>query len=96
MDLTKYNQIAEKWNGLKTDQERLKWLTENKGQLIVMLDNDQSSVEFDVDEVFEEDVHDDIIDKIHSIMLNDFDKYHYWSGGVFELFEFIGIKAQGV
>lgn len=82
--------LAEKFNALKTDIERLTFIKENSSSLKVVLDNDWSGVQFHyiaVDDVEQEDA-------IANIQLNDFDEFHGWSDGVFKLFEFIGIFAE--
>lgn len=82
--------LAKEYNKIKTDRERLEFLKQNNGKLKVVLDNDCSHVEFDLDTTIDEDLQDDII----SIPLNRFYDHHGWTNAVVELFEFAGIKAE--
>ena len=81
-------EIAEKYNALKTDLERLAFLKEQKGNLKVVLDNDCTMVEFD--EIEDEEKS----EAISEIELEQFDDYHGWADAVIELFEFAGITAE--
>ena len=83
-------EIAKKYNKIKTDYERLEFIKQNQGKLIVVLDNDCTMVDFDFDKSIDEDLQDDIV----SIDLNNFDDYHGWTDAVVELFKFAGIKAE--
>lgn len=82
------NDIAKRYNSLKTDMERLYFLKEQKGNLKVVLDNDMTMVEFDEIEDEEKE------DQIREIELESFDYYHGWTDGVIQLFEFAGITAE--
>lgn len=82
-------EIAKSYNKIKTDYKRLEFLKENQGKLKVVLDNDCTMVEFDLDEIDE-----DFQDTIAEIELNSFDDYHGWTDAIVELFQFAGIKAE--
>lgn len=81
-------EIANKYNSLNTDLERLAFLKEQKGTLFAYLDNDCTMVRFE--EIEDEEIY-EIID---DIKLNNFDEWHGWEDGVIELFEFAGIRAE--
>jgi len=86
---------AKEWNKLGNDTDRFKYLFANKGIFIVILDNDQTSVDYHpkalkrigIDRWEAEDILPD---------LNDFDEYLGWSGGVVTLLEVIGLDAESV
>lgn len=80
-------EISKKYNKLKTDLERLHFLKEHKGVLMVQLDNDCSMVMFDKDELNEDIIPEDID-------FESFDEYHGWGDGVQLLFRFAGITAE--
>jgi hypothetical protein len=89
--ITQAKELAKEYNALKTDEQRLVFLKEQNGNMIVVLDNDVSQVQFKLIGQVEDEV-EEIINKID---LNDFDEYHGDSGGVVKLFKFAGIDAEG-
>ncbi len=88
--ITQAQEIAGKYNALKTDRERLSFLKENNEYLKVVLDNDQTMVNFITKKTAKE-----LNAALCDINLNDFDKFHGWEEGVIELFEFAGITVEG-
>jgi hypothetical protein len=92
-EIKQVKEMAKHWNALKSDIERLTFLKLNKGNMMVILDNDQTQVAFNKDG-FEDEVH-ELIYPIES-ELNPFDDYHGYSDGVVLLFKFAGIDAETV
>ena len=80
--------IAKKWNSLNNDKERWKYILSHKTELCLMLDNDLTSPAF----------HPSIIENFNDYFpeLNDFHNDIGNSGGIHELMEVLGIKAEGV
>lgn len=85
-----YNELANQYNKIKKDEDRLVFLKNHNEDMTVVLDNDYTMVNFlipsDLDEHFQE--------LIADIYLKSFDKYHGNSTGVIELFKFAGINAE--
>ncbi len=74
-------EIADKYNKLKSDKERLLFIIESKKDLKIILDNDESQVCFTKR-------------KFCNIDLNDFDEDFGNRDGVMLLFDTLGIKAE--
>lgn len=89
-----YEAIAKEFNALETDKERLQFLKDNSEIMQVRLDNDVTFVDFVLSDTAEYSEEEE--DAILSMELAWFDYYHGGSEGVFELFDFIGIKAESV
>lgn len=88
MDKQTARELCETVNRMKSDIEKLMWIQENQDlDLTVHLSNDDAFAKFDnVEYEFEED--DDFVIR--------FDDYFGWTPGVFNLFEMLDIKAEGV
>jgi len=74
--------LHEEYGKLKSDKERLQFFIDHKDNLLIVLDNDNSSgfiKNLDDDEVY---------------LPFDFDCYFGNAGGVFLLFEQLGIQAE--
>ena len=83
--------IAKKWNSLNNDKERWKYILSHKDELCLMLDNDTTSP------AFHPSIIPDYVDDYDDFPeLNDFHEYLGNSGGIDELMEVLGIKAEGV
>jgi len=80
-----YEAIATQWNDQITDLERWKWLRDNPGKLVVMLDNDSTLVRF----AAEDDAPEDII-------LMNFESWVGNDDGIFYLLNAVEIRAEGV
>ena len=80
-------EIANKYNKLETDLERLHFLKKHNGVLKVVLDNDLSMVVFDDNKLNGYEIPEDV-------EFATFDEYHGWGDGVQLLFEFAGITAE--
>lgn len=91
MILERMQELAEKYNSLKTDKERLVFLKEHNDTMKVVLDNDLTMVEFIKPDTMDDEVWEDIVEELK---LETFDDYHGWTDAVVELFEFAGIKAE--
>ena len=76
-------ELAEQFKALPNDVEKWKWILERKDTVHIECDNDWTGAYFDGDE--SED----------PITL-EFDGYVGWSGGIFSLFEAVGINASSV
>ena len=78
--MKKLKELAEKWNNLKTDEERWKYLLSHKNKIGLLLDNDATYPAFH-SSVVPNDIEDyDDLPKIKA-----FDQYIGWSEGVFDL-----------
>lgn len=73
-------ELAKEYNGIESDLERLGFLAKHPGEFKVVLDNDCTSVEFNIVCV-DDDVQEEAIAEIR---LNDFDEYHGWTDGVLD------------
>lgn len=88
MDNQTAKELCKTANSLKSDIEKLMWIQENQDlDITVYLDNDDSFATFD-DVEYDFDEADDYIIR--------FDDYFGWKPGVFNLFEMLDIKAEGV
>ncbi len=85
-------ELADKFNSLKTDRERLVFLKEHNDVMKVVCDNDQTMVEFIQPSTMDDEVFEDMCEELYP--LEDFDNYHGWTDGIIELFEFAGITAE--
>lgn len=83
--------IADEFNSIDNDLDRLRFIKKHKDSLIVVLDNDESWVNFQNISV-DDDVQEEAIEEIH---LERFDDYFGNADGVNTLFEFIGIDYTG-
>lgn len=86
MTKTEQKELVRQWNSLKNDKDRIKYLHDHKDVLKVVLDNDASWVEF----IEEGDYDTDEDGKLKY--------FSQWFGNddlVYDLFEFIGITAEG-
>ena len=88
--MNKFNEIADKFNMLKTDEERFRFVMEHNDILGLMLDNDQTSPVFIGKET--EDL--DEVTRDHLPSLNDFDDYLGWTDAVVTLCKIAGIHAE--
>lgn len=82
--------LANEYNKIKKDKDRLTFLKANNKFMKVVLDNDATMVLF----IINEDVDGDIEYAISEIFLEYFDKFHGWEDSIVELFEFAGITAE--
>lgn len=85
-----YKGLAEKWNKLSEDKDRLIFCKHHRADVKVVLDNDCSMMEFQGFEHLSESEQDAIV----ALDLEQFEHYHYWSEGCLILFEFAGIDAE--
>jgi len=83
--------IADEFNLIDNDIDRLMFIKKHKDDLMVVLDNDDSWVNFQNISV-DDDVQEEAIEEIH---LERFDDYFGNADGVNTLFEFIGIDYTG-
>jgi hypothetical protein len=80
-------EIALQYNKITSDILRLKFLSQQKGNLKVVLDNDYTAVKFD-------EYSPEIEEELNEINLLGFDDFHGNQDAVVELFEFAGISAE--
>lgn len=86
MTKIEWKSLIKKWNLLKNDKERIKYLSDHKDKLKVVLDNDSSWVEpKDIEDWYYEE----------EIRFKRFDQWFGTDSLVYDLFEFIGITAEG-
>lgn len=85
-------QLLKEYNAIKGDKERLYFLKNHKNSLKVVLDNDQTMVNFNLI-VVEDEVQEEAIEELNSD-LNSFDDYHGANDANVMLFEFAGISAE--
>jgi len=83
--------IAKKWNALENDVERWKYLSTNKNEITLMLDNDGTYARF-----CEDTIPDEIDDWDDLLYLKDFDDWVGNEPGLKALFLILGIDAEGV
>ena len=82
MERHEMNKFKQKFDSLKNDVDRWKFVLENKDKdFQVLLDNDMTFIDFNDDE-FD--------------LTCDFDGYLGWSDGVFSLLKALGIPHDGV
>lgn len=86
--------LYERWKKLKSDNQRLDFLMEQSHRMKIILDNDESHVEFitpnDLDEQVKE-----AIEELSS-ELYSFDQYFGENDSILLLFQKLGITAESV
>ncbi len=87
--LERAQELAEKWNALTDDMDRLQFLKDHNTEMMAVLDYDCTMVDF----IFDDNIDYESRECIFNINLNEFHDYHYFSTGCLKLFEFAGIKA---
>lgn len=88
--LEQAKELANEYNFIDNDWDRLHFLKDHNQELMAILDNDCTMVEFQIDD----NVDNEVSELISDIDLNSFDDYHYWSDGCLLLFKFAGICAE--
>ena len=90
--------LIAKFNKLKSDKDRFRFLLEHKDVFKLNLDNDETFTTVS-DETFKSlgiDKWSVEADDWNDKITNDFDDYLGWSGGVFNLLRVVGIKVESV
>ena len=92
MDEKKAKEIVEAFNKLTTFKDQMDFLKEHNKDIVICLDNDGEYIRFIDESKLEDFIEDDGVD------FNDIVGIDYFGGseGVFELFEYVGITAEGV
>ena len=89
--MKKIIQLAEKWNNLNTDLERWEFLIENKKTFIILLDNDDTGVQY------QSSIVPSSCDDLDDLpKLNWFDSWIGNAPGINDLMQTIGLVAEGV
>lgn len=91
--IKKFKEIAKAWNKLKTDKARWKYLMSHKSEISLQLDNNKTYACFSehlFPDGFDVDDYDDFPE------LNSFEWWVGDSPGLPDLFEILGINAEGV
>lgn len=92
-DIEFYQNLAKKYNKLKTTEEQLKWLRDYQHRVIIYLDNDSTFPIFKDEEGEVIDL-DDYSDEIaQTIELNELNDCLGWHNGVQELLKVAGFYS---
>lgn len=83
-------QLSKEANLLKTDNELLQFAKDNKGYIVVVLDNDATWLNFNLNSVGS----DEEAEKITEFELPDFDDDFGNRSGVNVLLDFVGIDSE--
>jgi hypothetical protein len=85
-------ELAESFNALTTDLERIEFIAHHSDMIGVALDNDHTQTRWLIDEDLEEEEQ----DIISEVQLNDFDDFCGDDDLTFTMWEALGIEAEGV
>ena len=91
-------QLIVKFNSLKSDKDRFRFLLRHKGVFVLMLDNDDTFANIS-DAAFksvEIDKYSPEADDLNDLITGQFNSYLGWSDGVRVLLDVVGIKAECV